>query len=52
MRAQVEENIASSSPTRTAGFVTSLRAARVSTDSSQSGTDGVFMDGGVAKVIR
>ena len=44
-----EESIVSSSPARTAGFVTSLRAARASTGRSESDTDWVSMDGNVAK---
>ena len=47
-----EESIVSSSPARTAGFVTSLRAARASTGRGGSGTDWVFMDGNVAKLLE
>ena len=44
--------MASSSPTRTAGFVTSLRTARVSTGYSESDSDWVFMDGDVEKLLE
>ena len=47
-----EESIVPSSPTRTARFVTSLRAARVSTGCSERDMDWVFMDGDVAKPLE
>ena len=47
-----EESIASSSPTKTARFVTSLRAARASTGCSESEMDWVFTDGDVAKLLE
>ena len=34
------------------GFVTSLRAARVSTSCSESDTDWVFIDGDVEKLLE
>ena len=48
----MEENVAPSSPAKTAGFVTSLQAARVSTGCSESDTDWTFTDGDVAKLLE
>ena len=39
-------------PNKESGFVTSLRAARVSTSCSESDTDWVFIDGDVEKLLE